>query len=277
VAVPNEKRARQRALRDQKMAYVERQRRRRRMLRRAASATVVAAVVVGLILLLSSHSTPKKAATKPTTTTSASTTTTLANNGGAKPVCPPAAGTSKRVIAFTKAPPLCIPKTATFDATIRTDAGTFVVRMPAAASLAAVNNFVFLSRYHFYDGVVFQRVIPGFAVQGGDPTGSGQGGPGYSFTGNTPKSNCQPHCYALGAFVMANTGTPSSNGSQFFIVVGSAGEQLPPSYTTFGQVVSGMPVVQKIAADGNSNPSANGVPPKVLHHILTVTISQVAP
>jgi cyclophilin family peptidyl-prolyl cis-trans isomerase len=263
--VPSEKRARQRALRNQKMAVVARQRRRNRALRRAASGVVVLGLVVGLVVLLSSHSTkPKKAASKTTESAIA-------------PTCPPATGSAKRVVSFSKAPPVCISQSATYEATVATDVGTFVVKMPAAASLLGVNNFVFLSRYHFYDSTVFQRVIPGFVVQGGDPTGTGKGGPGYSFTGNTPKARCTGHCYPLGALVYANSNSsPSTDESQFFIVAGSLGEQLPPDYTMIGQVVSGMPTVLHIAADGNSDDNDNGVPPKVLHHIVKVTITEVA-
>jgi cyclophilin family peptidyl-prolyl cis-trans isomerase len=148
--------------------------------------------------------------------------------------------------------------------------------MNAAQSLAAVNNFVFLARYRYYDGVIFQRVIPGFAVQGGDPTGTGSGGPGYEFTGNTPAKSCEAKsdCYPIGSVAMANTGSPTTNGSQFFIVVGKSGEGLPPNYTLFGNVISGMNVVQKIASEGNSNPQANGMPPKKTYYMMSVTISQ---
>ena len=148
--------------------------------------------------------------------------------------------------------------------------------MNAAKSLAAVNNFVFLARYRYYDGVIFQRVIPGFVVQGGDPTGTGSGGPGYEFTGNTPAKSCstQGNCYPIGSVAMANTGSPTTNGSQFFIVVGKSGEALPPNYTLFGKVTSGMNVVQKIASEGNSNPNANGMPPKKTYQMISVTISQ---
>ncbi len=239
----------------------------------------MAAIVVGVIFLVSGNSTPKKAATAKTTTTTSSTvpgtpTTAVVSHVAVAPVCPPATatGASKRVIAFTKAPPICVSADATYDATIVTDVGTFVVSMPVSASPAAVNNFVFLARYHFYDDVVFHRVIPGFVVQGGDPTGTGSGGPGYSFTGNEPAKSCGSKCYPLGSVAMANSGTPSSDGSQFFIVVGPQGEALPPNYTLFGKVVSGMAVVQHIAAGG----TPQGVPPKVLHHIVKVTITQAS-
>lgn len=282
-------------MREIKIESEERRRKRTKTLRRVISAIVIAAIVVLVIVLVSGKS-PKKPGTSTTTTTASATTTTTNASGAATttsstvpgtpvtapvshvaiaPTCPPAtaAGATTRVIAFTHAPPNCIVDADTYDATVQTDVGTFVIEMHPDTSPAAVNNFVFLSRYHFYNDVVFHRVIPGFVVQGGDPTGTGEGGPGYSFTGNAPSSSCDTakDCYPLGSVAMANSGALSSNGSQFFIVVGAEGEQLPPDYTLFGQVISGMSVVDKIAADG----TASGVPPKVLHHMIKVTITQV--
>ena len=248
-------------------------------LRRVGGAVVVAGIVVGIIVVLSGN-TPKTA--KPTTTgstgtTATTTSTTLASStaNAIAPVCPPAtaAGAPKRETAFKAAPPMCVKAGQIYEATVTTDAGTFVMKMPVSASPLAVNNFVFLARYHFYDGVTFHRVIPGFVVQGGDPTGSGSGGPGYSFTGNTPPASCQKKsdCYPLGSVAMANSGKPSSNGSQFFVVVGPSGEQLAPNYTLFGQVISGMSAVNKIAAGG----SVAGTP-SIRYNIVKVTIAQVA-
>jgi len=158
---------------------------------------------------------------------------------------------------------MCINTSASYTAVVKTDVGTFDIALDAKAAPKTVNNFVFLARYHFYDGVIFHRVMPGFVVQGGDPTGTGTGGPGYTFADELPKAGS----YKLGSVAMANIGKPNTNGSQFFIVVGTQGEQLPPSYSLFGQVTSGMSVVQKIASDG----SASGTP-KVVHKMISVTI-----
>ena len=100
-----------------------------------------------------------------------------------------------------------------------------------------VNNFVFLARWHYYDGIIFHRVINGFVAQGGDPTGTGRGGPGYKFADELPA----PGRYELGSLAMANAG-PNTNGSQFFIITGPSGVGLPPQYALFGQVVSGLEV-----------------------------------
>jgi cyclophilin family peptidyl-prolyl cis-trans isomerase len=281
--MPSEKRARQRALRDQKLAVQERHDRRSRRTRRSITLVVVIGVIIALVALLSGGGSKKPTASKSTTTTAATTTTTTepASKTAIAPVCPPAtaAGAAKRVIAFTKAPPMCIASNSVFDATVVTDVGTFVIRLTTATSPAAVNNFVFLARYHFYNGVIFQRAIPGFMVQGGDPTGTGSGGPGYEFTGNTPPSSCvaKADCYATGDVALANSGSsPKTDSSQFFIVVPGGASELSDVYTLLGKVTTGMSVVEKIAADGNAVAADNGVPPKVTHHMISVTIKQIS-
>jgi len=280
-------------MRELKVAEEQRGRRRRRSLRRGGTVVLVVAIVIGLVVLLSSGSTPKKPAasksssTTTSTSTSTPTSTTLpkgtpttapVSHTAVAPVCPPAtpAGAAKRVIAFTKAPPTCVSPTGVYDATVRTDVGTFVVRLDAATGVAGVNDFVFLARYHFYDLTVFHRVIQGFVVQGGDPTGTGTGGPGYSFTGNTPPSSCTKaaDCYPTGTVALANSGAPSSDGSQFFVVLPGGGKQLSPNYTVIGHVISGMAVLDRIGADGAPSTNSAGTP-KVLHHIVKVTITQV--
>jgi cyclophilin family peptidyl-prolyl cis-trans isomerase len=124
---------------------------------------------------------------------------------------------------------------------------------------------VFLSRYRAYEDVPFHRVIPGFVVQGGDvESGSGSGGPGYEYADELPEKGQ----YEIGSVAMANSG-PNTNGSQFFVVTGDQGVQLPPNYSLFGKVTEGMDVVKKIEADG----SAGGTP-TVVHKIVKVTIDE---
>jgi cyclophilin family peptidyl-prolyl cis-trans isomerase len=120
-----------------------------------------------------------------------------------------------------------------------------VIALDPLAAPKTVNSFVFLARYHYYDGVIFHRIIPGFVLQGGDPTGTGTGGPGYKFEDELPA----PGRYQVGSLAMANAG-PNTNGSQFFIISGSDGVRLPPQYALFGAVVSGGDVVTKIDALG---------------------------
>jgi peptidyl-prolyl cis-trans isomerase B (cyclophilin B) len=116
---------------------------------------------------------------------------------------------------------------------------------------------------------VFHRVIEGFVDQGGDPTGTGQGGPGYTLPDELPKSAA---AYDSGAVAAANSG-PNTGGSQFFLVVGTGGSQLQPSYTLYGQITSGLNVAARINADGAAASNETGTP-KVLHHITSVTISE---
>ncbi len=127
-------------------------------------------------------------------------------------------------------------------ATLDTTAGKIVLSLFANEAPKTVNNFVVLSKKGFYNGQIFHRVIPGFMIQGGDPGGTGAGGPGYRFENENRDTT---RAYVTGAVGMANSG-PDTNGSQFFIM--DADNSLPPSqYTLFGEVKSGQDVVHKIA------------------------------
>ena len=158
----------------------------------------------------------------------------------------------------------------TYTATVTTDVGPFTITLDAKQAPKTVNNFVFLAEHHFYDCIIFHRVIQTFMDQTGDPTGTGTGGPGYEFADELPKP-ATPQ-YPLGSVAMANSG-PNTNGSQFFIVAGPEGESLAPNYSLFGQVTSGMSVIEKINADGAPATSSTGTP-KVLHRMISVTISE---
>jgi cyclophilin family peptidyl-prolyl cis-trans isomerase len=142
---------------------------------------------------------------------------------------------------YPAAPDLLIDLDKSYSATLDTNHGVIEIEFDAVRSPLAVNNFVFLSREGYYDGVTFHRVIEGFMIQGGDPTGTGSGGPGYKFRDELEGSGD----YSRGTVAMANAG-PNTNGSQFFICHRDVG--LPHSYTIFGQVTSGMEVVDSIAA-----------------------------
>ncbi len=189
----------------------------------------------------------------------------------AKVGCPKLNGASPHYTHFAAAPPMCIDPVKTYTAQIVTDIGTMTVKLADAQDPASVNNFVFLAGYHFFDGTAFHRVCTGFIDQGGDPTGTGMGGPGYSFNGGAPSSS---KVYTNGALAMANLGSPSSDGSQFFIVVGNSGPtSLTPNYSYVGNVTAGLNVVNAINTDGTSAATTNDAcPPRVVHKIIKVTI-----
>lgn len=138
-------------------------------------------------------------------------------------------------------PDLTIDTAKTYRATLDTSCGTIVIALDAKAAPTTVNNFVFLARERFYDGLTFHRVVQDFVVQGGDPQGDGTGDPGYEFEDELP-TTANP--YPVGAVAMANSG-PDTNGSQFFIVTGDA-SFLEPNYTRFGRVVSGQDAAKRI-------------------------------
>jgi cyclophilin family peptidyl-prolyl cis-trans isomerase len=129
-----------------------------------------------------------------------------------------------------------------YDAVLETNKGAVRVEFFPEDAPLAVNNFVSLAKNGYYDGTPFHRVLPGFVIQGGDPTGTGRGGPGYQFA-DEPISRE----YERGTLAMANAG-PNTNGSQFFVVLANLGGQLPKNYTIFGRVTEGMDVVDQIAA-----------------------------
>jgi peptidyl-prolyl cis-trans isomerase B (cyclophilin B) len=128
-----------------------------------------------------------------------------------------------------------------YSATLETSRGSIVVDLFAKDAPKAVNNFVFLARDGFYDGTIFHRVIDNFMIQGGDPTGTGRGGPGYKFEDEF-KGN--PHKHKVGTLSMANAG-PGTNGSQFFITH-IATDWLDGKHTVFGEVRSGQDVVNAV-------------------------------
>ncbi len=139
------------------------------------------------------------------------------------------------------APAFEIAPDAKFEVTIATDKGDIVMLLDATLAPNTVNNFVAQARNGFYDGLTFHRVVPGFVIQGGDPEGTGRGGPGYRFDDEPVRG-----AYTLGAVAMANAG-PNTNGSQFFICIEDCQDKLQPLYNLFGYVTAGIEVAQAIA------------------------------
>jgi cyclophilin family peptidyl-prolyl cis-trans isomerase len=143
---------------------------------------------------------------------------------------------------WSSQPDLVIDAAHQYGATIRTTHGDITVELLADRSPTTVNNFVFLAREGFFDGVIFHRVIQGFMIQGGDPTGTGTGGPGYRFRDELDAA--RELGYGPGILAMANAG-PNTNGSQFFLM--HRDNPLPPSYSVFGRTVAGQEVIDAIA------------------------------
>jgi peptidyl-prolyl cis-trans isomerase B (cyclophilin B) len=143
--------------------------------------------------------------------------------------------------SYSAPPPVTIDTNKSYTATFETNRGTVVCELYAKDAPETVNNFVFLAREGFYDGTVFHRVIADFMIQGGDPTGTGRGGPGYKFADEV-KNNSRRH--AVGSLSMANAG-PNTNGSQFFITH-VATPWLDGKHTVFGQVTQGQDVVNAV-------------------------------
>lgn len=244
--------------------------RRRKRRRQAIIFALTALVALGLIYLVS-RSNHKAASKRPVSRTAAA----KAAASHSTPGCPPAGGSAKRRTSFPGPPPMCISASASYSATVRTTAGNFVIAL-SNASPRTVNDFVFLARYHFYDGTIFHRVVKGFVVQGGDPNpptasnpNPGPQGPGYTVAGEVPPAGS----YHLGTVAMAKTATapPGTTGSQFFVVMGPSAESLPPQYSILGTVTKGMGTLQKIMAGGSASPSGT---PHVTYRIISVSISK---
>ncbi|MED4582211.1 peptidylprolyl isomerase [Brevibacillus choshinensis] len=192
------------------------------------------------------------------------------NPGSKEPAQPPGPTGAKK---YEKAPAMQIDKAKTYQAKISTTMGDITVDLFAKDAPVAVNNFVFLAKDKFYDGITFHRIIKDFMIQTGDPLGSGIGGPGYTFEDELNNG----HTYEAGVVAMANAG-PNTNGSQFFIGTGKDVEGLKnsPNYTIFGKVSGGMDVVQKIAGTKVKNNPQTGEQstPEQTIKINSVTITE---
>ena len=258
-----------------RQAELEAQQQRRTRNFRIVTAVVVGAlVVVGASQLLGGGKGKDKtnASATPSASSSASPPPTSVACGA---TVPKSAGEKKPT--FAKPPKMTIDPSKTYTATMVTSCGTIEIRLNPKAAPIGVNNFVFLADKGFYDGTTFHRIVQDFVIQGGDPEGTGQGGPGYGFAIETDKSVTFD---SPGVVAYANAG-PDTNGSQFFITLAKT-PQLDPtpqgSYTIFGQVISGLDVVEIIGKiPGTSNPGIpgeNSVPTETVY-IEKVTIKVV--
>ena len=284
-AVPTEKRQRQKEGRRARLEAQRKVDKRRQLTRRTGIVVVVAAIVVGSVYLLTKPGSTPATTSTTSTTTQASQAQTQANAvavaAGCSEALPSAANPTTKQSWKTQ-PAMSLDLSKTYYATVVTTVGTFKIKLNTTTTPANTNSFVFLAKHHFFSCVPFQRVIPGFMNQTGDPTGTGSGGPGYTVTSNEFPAPTSPIQYPKGAVAMANScpqttaasACPPSNGSQFFVVAKALTQaELAAKYTYFGNVVSGIGVVEKINSQGNSNVNDNGAPPIVTERILSVTIT----
>jgi cyclophilin family peptidyl-prolyl cis-trans isomerase len=163
-------------------------------------------------------------------------------------VAPTATAGPSRV--YSAPPPLAIDPSGQYTATVKTSKGDFTIQLFAKDAPQTVNSFVFLAKNHYYDGLNFNRVVPGFVIQGGDPHGDATGGPGY-----TLPDEINSHKNDAGTVAMANAG-PGTDGSTFYVDLASQ-PNLDGHYTVFGQVTSGMDVVNAIGQNARDPKSVN--------------------
>ncbi len=163
---------------------------------------------------------------------------------------------------------MCIDATKTYTATVVTNLGELTITLDPVEAPLTVNNFVVLSRYHFYDSLTCHRIPLDFVAQCGDPAGDGTGGPGYTFADELPADGE----YQIGSVVMANSGSPGTNGSQFFMVIGNRGMNLPPNYSLFGQVTTGVDTtLNAIALTADETNSSEAPTTPVFIESITIT------
>ena len=184
---------------------------------------------------------PSRVSTRPTASATASPVAEA---------CPSPSGTAPKatVKSYSARPDLTIDTAKKYSAVVKTVRGDFTIELRPDLAPETVNSFIFLARDHFFDGIIFHRVEPGFVVQGGDPTGTGRGGPGYSIP---LEPSAEP--FVRGVLGMARSSDPNSGGSQWFVTLGDAlflndvNMPLDKRYTVFGKVTQGMEVVDCIA------------------------------
>ena len=188
---------------------------------------------------------------------------------------PDAATFAKITHSYSNPPSMFINMKSFYCVGINTNRGLIVVELDPQYAPVTVNNFVFLAENHFYDGLKFHRVVPGFVIQGGDPQGTGSGGPGYKFKDEPVLGN-----YTAGVIAMANSG-PNTNGSQFFITTANDEKTssntnpntLAKSYNLFGRVVQGMNIVLKIQGPDPGNANTKNIVPDVMEHVIVLQAS----
>jgi len=228
---------------------------------------LVVALIGGVVAFAAFTGSETPPAASGTPTPSASPTPQPVACGATAP-----ADANKQPQQFAKPPPMKIDPKTTYTATLDTSCGTIVVQLLAERAPKTVNSFVFLAGEGYFDGTHFHRIDTSIEIiQGGDPTGTGQGSPGYTI----PDELTGNESYGPGVVAMANAG-PNTGGSQFFMVYGPKGHALDsaPNYTIFGRIVKGLGVARRIAKIPVQDPSAGaGQQPSETVYIDTVTVS----
>ena len=239
--MPTDKRQRHKRAHRARLQQAARLNKKRRRSRTVTLLAVLGAMGFILALVLNYAQTQK-----PTSVAANSTTSTSSDLGLDAP-CPRADGKSVREVKFRRAPPLCTDRSKTYKARVETDLGTFDILLDQGRAPDTVNNFVFLARYHFYDGFTWNKIIPGSYIQGGNPPGDPTDA-GYLFADELPP----PGQYKVGSVISANSG-PNTNGTQFIVLTGPdiIAKLNPPKFTLFGDVSSGMDVVMRLGANAN--------------------------
>ncbi|MFZ9274905.1 MAG: peptidylprolyl isomerase, partial [Ilumatobacteraceae bacterium] len=245
------KRARKKENRKQRLDQLARQSQRRRQRKVGVRIAIVLTIIIGIAGIFSVSGSDESATTDTTVASSPTTASVAGETISGETPCPAKDGSANRVAQFEQAPPVCIEDGVTYTAIVSTNKGDFSIVLDQSAAPIAVNNFVVLARYKYFDSTNCHRAIVNFVVQCGDPTATGSGGPGYQFADELPAAGS----YKLGSIAMANSG-PNTNGSQFFIITGDDGVNLPPNYTLFGQVTEGLDsTVPALDAAGNPDPA----------------------
>jgi peptidyl-prolyl cis-trans isomerase B (cyclophilin B) len=253
-----------RKTRERQLAKLAERRRRERTHRRrqrilAISVAVAVAVgglgFAGYAFLLKS---PKK---KPAAAASHSASPSITPGGVACGATVPKAAEIKKK-TYKRPPKMTIDRKKTYTVTVTTSCGTIVFRLDQKLAPKTVNSFVFLASKHFFDGLVFHRIHKDFVIQGGDPTGSGSGGPGYKTVDPPPKGSKYP----VGVVAMAKGGDEAAgtSGSQFFIVIGKEAS-LPADYAIIGKVMKGQDVAEKIGSLPIENGGTDGRPSQTVY------------
>lgn len=274
-----DKRERQKARRAARLEEAYRDYKRQRRRRRVVTGLVVVAVVVlaalGASFLFGDDEGDELSTTSttvPTIPPSTAQPITRSDPGEAitgETPCPAADGSSPRTTSFETAPPVCIDPALSYTAEVTTSSGSFTIELDPVFAPIATNDFVVLSRYHYYDGLPFHRIIPGFVIQTGDATGEpiGSGSPGYTVEAELPTGL---EGYQPGAVALSQSAEDGTAASQFFVYTGPAPVD-GPRYPIFGRVTDGMDVVQQISSAGTATAGAAliGTPTE------TVTIESV--